>query len=132
MIIATRLILPDIPDGTDPLDIETAKIPRIEKPAIYPHASGDRGKDSDLGNLVPYANDSQSQGSVNDRHHDELSEEGDDHRLKEPLSTDHLTEHNKRHATSALEYIVVRIEVTDTGFGIKPEDMAQSKLFCGL
>lgn len=41
-------------------------------------------------------------------------------------------EHNQQHATSPLEYIVVRIEVTDTGFGIKPQDMVESKLFCEL
>ena len=132
LIITTRLILPDVPDGTDPLDVETAMIPRIEKPAIHPDASGDRGKDGDHGKWVPYPTDNQSYESVNDGHPDVLPEEGNDHQVKQPLSTDRLTEHNRRHATSALEYIVVRIEVTDTGFGIKPEDMAESKLFCEL
>ena len=49
-----------------------------------------------------------------------------------PLSTDLLTEHNRQHGKplQQLEWIVVRIEVTDTGYGIKQEDMAQSKLFC--
>lgn len=132
LIIATRLILPDVPDGTDPLDIETAMIPVIEKPVIHPDAIDDRGRDRDHGKWTPYPTDNQSHESVNDGNPDVLPEEGNEHQMKEPLSTDRLTEHNKRHATSALECIVVRIEVTDTGFGIKPEDMAESKLFCEL
>ena len=55
---------------------------------------------------------------------------GDAHR---PLSTNALTQHNMQQngkPPTPLEWIVVRIEVTDTGFGIKPQDMAQSKLFC--
>lgn len=48
-----------------------------------------------------------------------------------PLSTSYLTQHNMQHdkARPPLEYIVVRIEVTDTGVGIRPRDMAESKLF---
>ena len=46
------------------------------------------------------------------------------------LSTTHLSEHNIRHSKPRppLDWVVVRIEVTDTGSGIKPKDMA--KLFC--
>jgi osomolarity two-component system sensor histidine kinase SLN1 len=47
------------------------------------------------------------------------------------LSTSHLSQHNLNNdSTEPLDFIVVRIEVTDTGCGIKAEDMAQSKLFC--
>ena len=48
------------------------------------------------------------------------------------LSKSHLTQHNVMHAKPAppLEWIVVRIEVSDTGCGIRPKDMVQSKLFC--
>ena len=48
------------------------------------------------------------------------------------LSKNHLNQHNVLHAKPAppLEWIVVRIEVTDTGCGIRPKDMVQSKLFC--
>ncbi|EIW58488.1 uncharacterized protein TRAVEDRAFT_124042 [Trametes versicolor FP-101664 SS1] len=48
-----------------------------------------------------------------------------------PLSATHLTQHNVLHSKPAppLEWIVVRIEVTDTGCGIRPKDMVQSKLF---
>ncbi|KAI0689456.1 hypothetical protein C8T65DRAFT_746171 [Cerioporus squamosus] len=47
------------------------------------------------------------------------------------LSRNHLTQHNTLHSkpAPALEWIVVRIEVTDTGCGIRPKDMVQSKLF---
>ena len=48
------------------------------------------------------------------------------------LSANHLSQHNRRHSElhTPLDWIVVRIEVTDTGCGIKPKDIAQSKLFC--
>ncbi|KAI0628055.1 hypothetical protein C8Q77DRAFT_1245956 [Trametes polyzona] len=47
------------------------------------------------------------------------------------LSATHLTQHNVMHSKPMppLEWIVVRIEVTDTGCGIRPKDMVQSKLF---
>ena len=55
--------------------------------------------------------------------------EGD---VQRPLSTGYLSQHDKQQdkPSSSLEWIAVRIEVTDTGYGIKPQDMAQSKLFC--
>ncbi|KAF8892172.1 hypothetical protein BD779DRAFT_1784373 [Infundibulicybe gibba] len=48
-----------------------------------------------------------------------------------PLSATYLKQHNIECNKSSppLEWIVVRIEVTDTGYGIKARDMAQSKLF---
>lgn len=48
------------------------------------------------------------------------------------LSATHLTQHNVLHSKPAppLDWIVVRIEVTDTGCGIRSKDMVQSKLFC--
>ncbi|KAI0831876.1 hypothetical protein BC628DRAFT_1407464 [Trametes gibbosa] len=47
------------------------------------------------------------------------------------LSATHLTQHNVLHSKPAppLEWIVVRIEVTDTGCGIRLKDMVQSRLF---
>ena len=125
MTITTRLILPDVPEGTDPLDIETAKIPRIEKPAFHP-ISQNHSEESPYRATFHRSHDfAQDDDPVHDRAFEE-----DDVGVDQPLSTDRLTEHNKRHATSPLEYIIVRIEVTDTGCGIKPEDMVQSKLFC--
>ena len=49
-----------------------------------------------------------------------------------PLSSDYLSQHDlsQQITASPLEGIVVRIEVTDTGYGIRPKDMVESKLFC--
>lgn len=48
-----------------------------------------------------------------------------------PLSADYLSQHNMQDESKApLEWIVVRIEVSDTGYGIKAQDMSRSKLFC--
>ncbi|KAA1470157.1 hypothetical protein DENSPDRAFT_774313 [Dentipellis sp. KUC8613] len=44
------------------------------------------------------------------------------------LSANSLVRHNLRHSKLP-ECIVVRIEVTDTGYGIPPKEMVQSKLF---
>ncbi|KIM44414.1 hypothetical protein M413DRAFT_442397 [Hebeloma cylindrosporum] len=47
-----------------------------------------------------------------------------------PLSADYLSQHNMQDGSKPpLEWIVVRIEVSDTGYGIKAKDMSQSKLF---
>jgi signal transduction histidine kinase len=47
------------------------------------------------------------------------------------LSAHLLDRHNRWHAPQR-DWIVVRIEVTDTGYGIPPKEMVQSKLFCAL
>ncbi|KAG6806809.1 hypothetical protein H0H93_002426, partial [Arthromyces matolae] len=46
-----------------------------------------------------------------------------------PLSTSHLTRHNNEGNIPGLNYIVVRIEITDTGVGIKHRDVIENKLF---
>ncbi|KAG6829063.1 hypothetical protein H0H92_005837 [Tricholoma furcatifolium] len=48
-----------------------------------------------------------------------------------PLSASHLSQHNNEPPGKrlGLDYIVVRIEVTDTGFGISPRDLMNNKLF---
>ncbi|CAA7265140.1 unnamed protein product [Cyclocybe aegerita] len=86
LTIRTRLVLPSIPAGIDPLD----------------HDSDDSEK-TDL----------------------DESENG-----QRPLSADYLSQHNMEGKSPApLDCIVVRIEVSDTGYGIRPQDMAQTKLF---
>lgn len=46
------------------------------------------------------------------------------------FSEDHLSEHNcSVGPPKLLERIVVRIEVTDTGYGIQQKEMYQTKLF---
>lgn len=126
LIIKTRLILPEVPEFTDPIDIETAKIPRIEKPDIH---TTQENKDTDDDRSPYHAFHQSHDFARDDKSVHGLAFEEDNDRMQ-PLSTDHLTEHNMQHATSPLEYIIVRIEVTDTGCGIKQEDMVQSKLFC--
>lgn len=46
------------------------------------------------------------------------------------LSTTHVNQHNLDHSPPSLGFAVVRIEVADTGTGLRPKDMVQSKLFC--
>ena len=60
----------------------------------------------------------------------EAEAEGEDFHHR--LSKTHLNQHNVLHAKPAppMEWIVVRIEVSDTGYGIRPQDMVQGKLFC--
>lgn len=47
------------------------------------------------------------------------------------LSTHSLDRHDQWHEPQR-DWIVVRIEVMDTGYGIPPKEMVQSKLFCEL
>jgi hypothetical protein len=48
------------------------------------------------------------------------------------LSSNHLFQHDSHigKGKGRIEGIVVRIEVSDTGCGIKPQDMVENKLFC--
>lgn len=48
----------------------------------------------------------------------------------ESLTTQNVEKHDEENNPENISRIVVRIEVSDTGSGIKPQDMAQSKLFC--
>lgn len=47
------------------------------------------------------------------------------------LSAHSLDRHNRSHAPRR-DWVVVRIEVTDTGCGIPSKEMVQSKLFCSF
>ena len=52
-------------------------------------------------------------------------------KMSHGLSSTLLSQHDGIYSKPPpLEWIVVRIEVTDTGCGIHPRDMVQSKLFC--
>lgn len=48
---------------------------------------------------------------------------------KEGLSANLLDAHNQQYVKPP-DYIVVRLEVEDTGYGIPPKEMVQTKLFC--
>ncbi|THG99950.1 hypothetical protein EW026_g2527 [Hermanssonia centrifuga] len=53
-----------------------------------------------------------------------------DEKVSQGLSTVLLSQHDGTYSKpTPLEWIVVRIEVTDTGCGIRPKDMVQTKLF---
>lgn len=61
-----------------------------------------------------------------------LCDPADDH---DPPPTPNFETKSGLHGTTKkgpLKRIVVRIEVSDTGHGIPPREMAQGKLFCGL
>jgi signal transduction histidine kinase len=54
-----------------------------------------------------------------------------DEKCEHPLSAKSLNQHNLHHSCSAaIDTIVVRIEITDTGFGIRQKDLVKGKLFC--
>jgi osomolarity two-component system, sensor histidine kinase SLN1 len=59
----------------------------------------------------------------------EKAERGEEMSGVPQLSAHSLDRHNQWHAPQR-DWIVVRIEVTDTGYGIPPKEMVQSKLFC--
>ena len=46
-----------------------------------------------------------------------------------PLSASYVSRHNSVEELKMLERIVVRIEVHDTGVGIRPRDLVDNKLF---
>jgi hypothetical protein len=51
--------------------------------------------------------------------------------IQRPLSAGYLSQHDSQqeNPSNSLDWIAVRIEVTDTGYGIKAQDMSQNKLF---
>ncbi|EED83763.1 hypothetical hybrid sensor histidine kinase [Postia placenta Mad-698-R] len=111
LTISTKLIIPQLPPGPDGSDTsETA---------------GEDGRDSrpqSVASLHVPPPQGADQKQTND---DELSPPFP-HRLSATQLTRHNTMHNK---PPPVEWIVVRIEVSDTGYGIRPKDMVQSKLF---
>lgn len=62
---------------------------------------------------------------------EKIEREGEETSDAPRLSANSLDRHNRWHATQR-NWIVVRIEVTDTGYGIPPKEMFQSKLFCAF
>jgi signal transduction histidine kinase len=62
---------------------------------------------------------------------EKVEREGEEMNGAPRLSAHSLDRHNRWHAPQR-DWIVVRIEVTDTGYGIPPKEMVQSKLFCAL
>jgi osomolarity two-component system, sensor histidine kinase SLN1 len=104
--IRTRLVLPHIPPGDSTNGVIPGAPPLVVGPTT-PGATPDIA-DGEMGVLST---------SAPAHHH---------------LSATHLERHNLGldERPRALEWIVIRIEVHDTGPGIRPKDMVQSKLFC--
>ncbi|KAH9893343.1 hypothetical protein C8Q73DRAFT_746102 [Cubamyces lactineus] len=110
LTITTRLVIP-APPSKDECDDD---------------ANEDEGEDGEKGGAYRSPNTPRSGPNSTGG----AGENGNGH---PQLSATHLTQHNVLHSKPAppLEWIVVRIEVKDTGCGIRPKDMVQSKLFCG-
>lgn len=121
LTIRTRLILPVI-QPLEALDLDSE--------GGFSHAEGEGttpGSEAPCGSV----------SAASDMSHTKVS--GEDGRLaanvvgagRHRLSRTHLDQHNQDHGRPQ-EWVVVRIEVEDTGSGIKAKDMVQSKLFCKL
>ena len=99
--ITTKLVLPRLGLNEDPLDIVFSTEP-ASPPGLESSNSGQAGADGREGS-EKYS----------------------------PLSANYLTQHNVKHgaAKKTVEFIVVRIEISDTGCGIRKQDMMHNKLF---
>lgn len=75
-------------------------------------------KDTDSPPVQPDASDANP--------HTELDLERGEHELNAKA----LDKHNATHHKGLLEMIVIRIEVQDTGYGIKRADLQKGRLFC--
>ncbi|KAI0364370.1 hypothetical protein BV20DRAFT_974568 [Pilatotrama ljubarskyi] len=122
LAIKTRLVIPAPPSNDD--EEEEGGERRDDNDHDHDHdRSPHLEKSGDF--LAPTGQHSGPNGNGNGNGH---ADSTDDHPR---LSATHLTQHNSLHSKPAppLEWIVVRIEVSDTGCGIRPKDMVQSKLF---
>ncbi|KZT19596.1 hypothetical protein NEOLEDRAFT_1158991 [Neolentinus lepideus HHB14362 ss-1] len=123
--ISTRLIVPADPRCLYRAATPMARIPsdekekealRMEKPTLSgdtpmlekPSLSGDTLKMEKL----PFSGDEKAENPP-----------------AHVLSAQHLCEHDQALPKKPLDWIVVRIEVRDTGYGIPPKEMVESKLF---
>ncbi|CAL1717262.1 unnamed protein product [Somion occarium] len=105
LVVSTRLLLPHLPHRHESTNV-AAELPK------------------DCSDLLP----SGAPASASPEHAD--CPDTTSSPRHQQLSINHLTQHNFNHSKpSPLEWIVVRIEVTDTGCGIRPRDMKESKLF---
>ncbi|KAI0923514.1 hypothetical protein AcV5_009035 [Taiwanofungus camphoratus] len=115
LTISTRLVLPRLPSRDDSaLTTNTAGEPC------------ELSQDKEMGGSsasLPLSRSGSQRG--------ESTGEGLSSSMPHRLSATRLTQHNvlTSKPPPPLEWIVVRIEVSDTGYGIRPKDMVQSKLF---
>lgn len=105
LMITTRLVIPNVQSTEDDRDPEKDTEKDPEKLRTEVSTPGDSEKDDAPSTTVA--------GSE-----------------RPGLSRSLLSQHDVMHSKpTPLEWIVVRIEVTDTGCGIRPKDMVQTKLF---
>jgi signal transduction histidine kinase len=124
--IKTKLVLPRIGDEEDPLDVIFGyELPNIQQQQHHQNGSG---SPSTTGGAAPAATGGNGNGVATEGQQT-LSPPPLSHR---PLSADYLSQHNfnTSEGKRSVGHIVVRIEVSDTGCGIKMRDMMQNKLFC--
>ncbi|KIP07108.1 hypothetical protein PHLGIDRAFT_30145 [Phlebiopsis gigantea 11061_1 CR5-6] len=92
---------------------------------ILPHRNGTSRQDSDTLTATEMSKEAKEIISVTP-----LVDEPTDIKEHHRLSSKHLARHNSVHSKPPpTELIVVRIEIADTGCGIKPMDMIHCKLF---
>ncbi|GBE86745.1 hypothetical protein SCP_0906260 [Sparassis crispa] len=109
LTIRTKLILPGYPFGEDTVQTSETSVEKGLQDTKDPRSSDDSG----------------------DLTHTLDAKESALHGGSDLLSAKRLVQHNMFNSkpASPLEWIVVRIEVSDTGYGIRPKDMVESKLF---
>lgn len=147
--ITTKLIWPTrlpadyrTPSTTSPSDEPSDKTGATTTPALTPVSLGEKEKPLALERppaLARRGSASAPHRPITDAERFLLSTDAgstadsDTRVLHDVLSANHLDQHNLRHSKPvALEKVVVRIEVTDTGCGIQSQDMIRNKLFCEL
>ena len=116
LVITTKLI------GTNP----TQHYPHSQNPPTY--------HPQPRGSEVPSKPHSSKDGKSYSHHSSHPTHSptiGYDEKTGMPLSASSLNQHNLRHSScSPVDTIAVRIEITDTGFGIRQKDLVKGKLFC--
>lgn len=129
--IKTRLIYPSSPNYAHSHNGHSS-YRRTRTLSMSETPTRDREKESTRGRTSSRASEDVSHSNGKAVYH-----RGRDHDLEKgeinELSARSLDQHNASHQKrSTLDTIVVRIEVSDTGFGIKSKDLAKGKLFCGF
>lgn len=98
---------------------------------MLPHRSGPSRHDSDTLTATELSKEAKELSTTSGSPSSEYKDLAEHKDRPPPLSSKHLARHNSLHnKPTPLETIIVRIEISDTGCGIKPMDMVQCKLFC--
>lgn len=128
LVIRTKLVLPHLPRSQESQDSTTAVADDVPKD-VEAAAAGDQGHGTSPS--LPF----QTNCSMGYLHivadPDATPMSSSPRNQHQPLSINHLIQHDRIHSKATpLEWIVVRMEISDTGCGIRSKDMKTSKLFC--